>query len=94
MFLEFVYRRFGKWIRFRNVVSIRNIRRWTKSKNMIPPSVIHHGQNPLELVYCMLMSELHKTFGLQQDDTHAIYKYKRLTPTVHLSNYSELSNHT
>jgi hypothetical protein len=26
----------------------RNIRRWKKSKNMTPPSAVHHRQNPLE----------------------------------------------
>jgi hypothetical protein len=33
---------------FRNVVFFRSIRRWTKSKNMIPPTTMHHRQNPLE----------------------------------------------
>jgi hypothetical protein len=33
---------------FGNIMFCRNIRRWTKSKNMILPSATHRGQNLLE----------------------------------------------
>jgi hypothetical protein len=36
--------------RFQNVVFLRNIRGWTKSKNMIISSAIQHCQNPLQLI--------------------------------------------
>jgi hypothetical protein len=40
----------GKRSSFRNAVFfLENTERWTKSKNMILPSAIHHRQNPLEL---------------------------------------------
>jgi hypothetical protein len=32
-------------------VFLRNIRLWTKSKNIILSSALHHFQNPLELIY-------------------------------------------
>jgi hypothetical protein len=41
----------GNRSRTRNVVILRKIRRWTKSKNMILSSAIHYCQNRLELIY-------------------------------------------
>jgi hypothetical protein len=44
---------------FRNVLFLRNIKGWTKSKNMILSRAVHKCQNPLEPIRTQLYDEIY-----------------------------------